>query len=269
MLPITRYIIKEKRLTPWVKFIWSLTLEGSSATHQLLPADTVDLLLSRSGTMKYYTKNMDYHAPLIHINGLRREHSMVRHSGENEIYGISFYAWGLYALIQEQVIKTKDGIVDLYNITPHLADKLDNILTINTPLDVFKRIEQALCTELRVCQNDLHRAGLIEGFLRCDDSLPVNQYCADRGINIKTFERMTVKYTGYTPKVLHRLRRFQTASNQLVHQQDADLAGIAYDNRFADQSHFIKEFEEFTGAPPRTFRNKKNSVKENAVYKFI
>lgn len=48
-----------------------------------------------------------------------------------------------------------------------------------------------------------------------------------------------------------------------------DLAGIAYDNNFTDQAHFIKEFRKFSGATPRIFQQEKVTVKDNAKYRYI
>lgn len=129
MLSITRYIIRNKRLSFWVRF---------------------NIRISCSGTI---------HAPSIHLNGLRREHSVIHHTGKIKVFGISFHACGLSPIIQGQVKKNNDRIVDLYS--------------------------------------------------------------------------------------------------------------IAYDNRFVDQSHFIKESEAFTGASPRAFQNKNKSVKKNVIYTII
>ena len=80
---------------------------------------------------------------------------------------------------------------------------------------------------------------------------------------------MFLYYTGYTPKVLRCIKRFQNASNQLMYQQSASLTDITYWNSFTDQSHFIKEFTRFSGTTPCTFQSEKSTVKENAKYTYI
>ena len=80
---------------------------------------------------------------------------------------------------------------------------------------------------------------------------------------------MTVRHTGYTPGFLRRLKRFQAASNQLVHQNAMSLSDIAYDNSFTDQAHLIKDFRRFSGTKPRTFRNEKSTVKANTGYSYV
>ena len=87
-------------------------------------------------------------------------------------------------------------------------------------------------------------------------------------INEKTFERICFRYTGYSPGTLKRIKRFQTTSNQLVQDSSVNLSSLAYDNNYSDQSHFIKEFQKFSGVPPRTFQRERISVKENTEYKY-
>jgi len=61
------------------------------------------------------------------------------------------------------------------------------------------------------------------------------------------------KYAGLTPKVLHRILRFNTLLGS-IHQKDIlSWAQIADEFGYADQSHFIKEFKEFSGFNPEEF----------------
>ena len=105
-------------------------------------------------------------------------------------------------------------------------------------------------------------------FITISDDISIKSFCDKRSINIKTFERMVLYHTGYTPKILRRIKRFQNTCNQLVHQH-ISLTDITYDNNFTDQSYFIKEFTRFSGTAPRTFQTEKATVKENVKYKYL
>ena len=115
----------------------------------------------------------------------------------------------------------------------------------------------------------MEKAQIISDFMAIEDGTSVKLFCSEHGINIKTLERIFLYYTGYTPKVLSCIKRFQNASNQLTYQQSASLTDITYRNSFTDQSHFIKEFTRFSGTTPCTFQSEKSTVKENAKYTYI
>lgn len=77
MLSITRYSIKNKCLTPWIKFIWHFETENADIHYKLLPTDCIDLILNLSENMIYEVENHHISAPLLHINGLRSKPSYI------------------------------------------------------------------------------------------------------------------------------------------------------------------------------------------------
>jgi AraC-like DNA-binding protein len=72
-------------------------------------------------------------------------------------------------------------------------------------------------------------------------------------ISERTFERKFADHVGITPKLFARICQFQASLLQLQGQQFNKLTDIAIDNGYADQSHFIRSFKEFTGLTPSRF----------------
>lgn len=55
---------------------------------------------------------------------------------------------------------------------------------------------------------------------------------------------------GNQPGRYARTRQFQATLSQLKRNRDTLLSDVAYDNGYADQSHFIRSFRAFAGVPP-------------------
>jgi len=219
--------------------------------------------------MIYETGSRKIIAQPFHINGLRDKYSYIHQTGTIRIFGISFYSFGVLPFVHKSLKYIQNEIIDLYTLSTPLAQKLKSAVSCSTTDKTITFIEKALCSELQVNSDDIHKANLIGDFIQTDDNITIQSFCEEHEINIKTFERTVLYYTGYTPKILRRIKRFQTASNQLIYQNPVNLSGIAYDNSFTDQAHFIKEFRKFSGVAPRTFQQEKITVKENTKYSYI
>ena len=61
------------------------------------------------------------------------------------------------------------------------------------------------------------------------------------------------KHFGLTPKVFHRIFRFNKILLQIQNKNLLNWSDIAYEFGYSDQSHFIKEFKEFSGFNPQEF----------------
>lgn len=72
-------------------------------------------------------------------------------------------------------------------------------------------------------------------------------------LNERTFQRMFKKYVGVTPNQYRRICQFQVSFAQVRSHEFQTLTDVAYDNGFADQSHFIRSFKEFTETTPNTY----------------
>ena len=72
-------------------------------------------------------------------------------------------------------------------------------------------------------------------------------------LNERTFQRIFKKYVGVTPTQYRRICQFQQSFGQLREKSFNKISEVAYDNGFADQSHFIRSFKEYTQITPNDY----------------
>ncbi|MCC5815282.1 MAG: AraC family transcriptional regulator [Leptospira sp.] len=74
-------------------------------------------------------------------------------------------------------------------------------------------------------------------------------------ISYRHFEREFKKMTGYSIKTYNRIRRFQVSLNALDNLVGKKMIDTCLSLGYYDQSHFSKEFKEFSGYTPKEFLN--------------
>jgi AraC-like DNA-binding protein len=82
--------------------------------------------------------------------------------------------------------------------------------------------------------------------------LSLDDVAFETGLSIRQFRRVCLEQTGVSPKLLARVLRFRKALAQ-VQTQAGEHAGLAADCGYFDQSHFIAEFQRFSGQTPAAY----------------
>lgn len=96
-------------------------------------------------------------------------------------------------------------------------------------------------------------------------NLKLNDLQIKTGYSLRYLNKVINDEFGVSPKELMRIIRFQKAIDGLTsNMQNMDMTDTALDAGYYDQSHFIKDFKEFTDHTPKKYINslKQNCYKE-------
>lgn len=86
------------------------------------------------------------------------------------------------------------------------------------------------------------------------DITQVQQLADHVGISVRKLQMLFKDYVGATPKWVIRRNRLLDASDLLAKGSDIDLAALAQQLGYYDQSHFTTDFEKLVGKPPADYR---------------
>ena len=81
----------------------------------------------------------------------------------------------------------------------------------------------------------------------------VQEIARHLGLSQRRFIEVFKAEVGLTPKLFTRIGRFQRARKLIHDHASPDWAGIALELGYFDQSHFIREFQEFAGLTPTDY----------------
>ena len=80
----------------------------------------------------------------------------------------------------------------------------------------------------------------------------LDEVARQAGLSPRQLRRLCRQQTGLSPKLLARILRFRYALSRLGGER-GDHAGLAADCGYFDQSHFIADFQHFSGRSPAAF----------------
>ena len=203
--------------------------------------------------------NMDYNGglqplPSPFLMGLLNQPVVFYTGIRLEIIGIRCFPWTVFDLLG--LPSGKGGV----RIFEHPIARLQSVLS---KLMDAGQIDKALAEVKQYFVNArsgvagntmLSKAGV--AMREANGTMPVSQVAAAAHATVRTLERKFKQSSGYSVKDVSGLIRFEQVRNRLWHYPDTNLASLAHELGYSDQSHLSREFKRYSGATPAAFARK-------------
>jgi AraC-like DNA-binding protein len=184
------------------------------------------------------------------------------------VIGIHFRPGGAFPFLGSAVGELADTHVDLETLWGSAAGELrERLCAAREPAERFCLLEQMLMAQL-LHPLEHHYAVLfaLSAFSRVGSDSSVRDVAKNVGLSHRRFIQVFTREVGLTPKLFCRLRRFQQAFTSLRQSRLPDWSRLVVECGYSDQSHFIRDFRNFSGLRPREFLcQRSSSVMENHV----
>jgi len=195
------------------------------------------------------------------IAGQIRNFFHLENTGYTGIFAIKFQPWALKSLFDIEVrTLTNDAIIipnKLLNVIRPLKDiAFENISFENKVLKSEKWINnfiKSINVKAHKGERAVHMILDFNGQLGLDDILEKTK------LSERSLERYFRKHIGLSPKFYCRVIRFSHIF-RLVSCDNPNWSEISLQAGFYDQSHFIKNFKEFTGEEPAKYGFTNNNM---------
>jgi AraC-like DNA-binding protein len=148
-----------------------------------------------------------------------------------------------------------DGYLDLTLLKKakdfNLQEQLLNAASLNdclTKIDQFilRSVNEKLTSDDKIifATREIRNSKGLYSLVDLQDNLNITE---------RTFQRLFENHVGLSPNMYRRICQFQFSFQKINQNNFFKLTNIAYDSGFADQSHFIRVFREFTGLTPNQY----------------
>lgn len=240
------YQPKEK-LRPYVRYYWALESDEPFSV-LTFPIGCPQMIFHRRTPL--FIPELSSRQDRFTISGQVNFPAHIASDGDTEMIVAVFYPHTIGMFIETPPSTFYNQEISGYDIVNKqlnlLADRIFDCADSETAVSL---IEQWLTTRIAPSWN-IERIGASLAALLRSPSTSVENLAGIACLGKKRYGRLFLEYVGMNPKEYGRIARFQRAL-RMMQLGSRDYAGIAYANGYSDQSHFIRDFRQFSGMTPK------------------
>lgn len=242
-----------------IKCFWydRINAGGLQPTFEVVPDGYTEIIFYFGSSCSILTDGLPQPLTSPFMMGLLNKSAVFQAPYPLDIIGVRCYPWTIFNLLGVQ--SGKAGVQPLNHPVAILHPALNKLISAGRIPEAITLVENYFLTiQPQVATNSLlQKAG--EAITKGKGTLPVSEVAAEAHLTVRTLERNFKQSSGYSVKDVSGLIRFEQVRNRLLQEPDANLAGLAQELGYADQSHLSREFKRYSGTTPSVFakNNKK------------
>lgn len=187
------------------------------------------------------------------LAGQIKNHFYLENTGATGMIGIKFKPYALAELFYLNMNEFTDSVVELDLILKEEFEPIKCLMTKNSDYELkivaLNTFFEELIPELAPIKKI---RSAVEFILDSNASVPISDIATSVNLSERQLERLFKRYVGLSPKFYCRIIRFSYIF-ECVQKDNSQWSEIAQLAGFYDQSHFIKNFQEFTGEDPSNY----------------
>ena len=255
---------------PLSKFVDSFWIyEGRGAGNKIeriLPTGTFELAINlRQNALGFYDADHPENRCSLSgavVSGAHGRGFAPEPAEEVFIIGVHFKPGGAFPFLGLSAGDLADTHVDLETLWgPSTGELRERLCEASSSTERFELLQRALLFRLRQGVERHYAVSAALEMFGKDQAGPIVREAAKYlGLSQRRFIQVFKAEVGLTPKMYSRIQRFQRTRTLIERTETADWPSIAVDSGYFDQSHLIREFQEFAGTSPASYLNRVNFI---------
>lgn len=248
-------------LKEYVRYYWSLDIQLSSESMLDLnvmadrfPRIVIQCLNGKNALHSSHYEGV-YAASL---KGVASKPASVQMEPTYSHVAVSFFPHSIKALFGIDGCETTDVVLDLHHFCPR--EVIEQIMEASQNHKRISILEAYLLKQLSAIRAIDWR---VVDFSHLNPGAHYGLQLKEYKISERQFERKFLQTIGFTPSYYKRVLRFENALYRIQQRKYKPLANLAYESGYADQSHFNREFKQFSNLTPLELIAKDELVKES------
>jgi len=203
------------------------------------------------------------------IMGLLDQPVILNSNNRLEIIAIRCFPWTVFDLLGLPSGKSKEGVHIFEHPIAQLQSRLNELIQNHKIEEAIVHVQEFFVDAHSQIPADslLFKAGL--AMRNAKGIIPVSEVASAAHATVRTLERNFKQSSGHSVKDVSGLMRFEQVRNHLWHFPDANIAGLAQELGYTDQSHLSREFKRYSGTTPGAFARKAKQTISNDFVAFV
>lgn len=224
-------------MSRFVRCYWVLEDDDASRVQRIVPDGRAELILNLGQPYEAQKDGVWSRQPECFLIGQITGPLVLRATGPVRIIGVTFHPHTAGELLKVPMSEMTDASVAVGDISRGLRD-LEEVDEVGDVERILKGLAGRAGDEDRLLSAAVNQT-----------ELSVGEMAGYAGLSARQFERRFRQAVGIPPKLFSRMRRFQRVFASLE-GGSARWADAALECGYYDQSHLIRDFQEFAGKPP-------------------
>lgn len=246
-------IIPTDRLKPYVKHL-VISENATENIYKVFPSTSLVIGFQYRGQLATVNGSKETNLATAGITGISDSFKIFRNLIDTGTILVYFTEAGLTYFTSKPANELFNQSISLENIfdKSKINETEEKLSFAKTDRQRIHIIEQFLLSQLKDIQSDKLIVEAVKLIYESKGTIRIKELNEKLFISQSPFEKRFRKLVGTTPKKFASIVRFNSVLNDL--NKIKSLTDICYENNFFDQAHFIRDFKQYTGDTPETFK---------------
>lgn len=234
-------------LVQYIDAYWYLSNNNKVFIERVLPDGCSDIIFKYDDCI--------LNRPELFVTGEMTRHRLV-HIKPNQTYvGIRFKPGSLFPFLQVPMHELTNKDVSLELLQSKLFCQLLEVTQKeNCIKNKLHKIDNIFLRKLESVENiNPNIDYAIKKIISSNGMISIEDISVEIGYSVRHLQRQFKLILGLNPKMFSRIVRFRTIHKQIQSQSTNKYLDIALNAGYFDQSHFIREYKDFTGISPTNY----------------
>ncbi|TDW46605.1 AraC family transcriptional regulator [Flavobacterium sp. 270] len=232
----------------------AIDFNEQASSFEVTPDGYTEIIFYFGSNLKISRNGVFHSMPSPFMMGLLNQPVHFHTKNKVEVIGIRCYPWTVFDLLG--LPSGEKGVQTFEHPIAELQSNLNKCIETGKIEDAIHQIKHYfLDAKSHIPANSmLFKAGV--AMRGANGTMLVSEVAEAAHATVRTLERKFKQSSGHTVKDVSALMRFEQVRNQLWSDPDTNIASLAHEVGYSDQSHLIREFKRYSGVTPAAFARK-------------